>query len=100
MRLDRAGSSGLHVGPLRFGSKIYEKWMWNVTSSRRCLLLDLFLKNDALTSYFLTCSDFLVAQGSPGGAQRAPQILKHLGKYEKLAPSVQKGPPGGPGVPF
>ena len=25
MRLDRAGSSGLHVGPLRFGSKIDEK---------------------------------------------------------------------------
>ena len=25
MRLDRAGSSGLHVGPLRFGSKTDEK---------------------------------------------------------------------------
>ena len=47
MRLDRAGSIGLHVGPVRLGSKNDKTWRKSVPYSRRCFLRDFSLKSEA-----------------------------------------------------
>ena len=46
MRLDRAGSSGLHVGPLRFGSKTNEKGNEKRDVFQEMLFQRLFFKSE------------------------------------------------------
>ena len=93
MRLDRAGSIGLHVEPLRFGPKIIETCTRNVADSRRCFLRDSSCKSE-------TKGLPKVARSAPRGLTGPPMASQGHPKILELAAFLGKWSSGGPGMPF